>query len=216
MAKISTKRRILNEALQQLNTQGVNSVTVRSVAEALSISPGNLSYHFKNIDTIVYELYLELVMAIDRSVFALANRPLDLYMMYEQQIAYQNEMFRYRFVLLEFATIARRVEAVKIHYRQLIQSRIQQMKLFVQVLVEGGYFREMSEEIVLVLIHQSMIFSNAWLIDGFLHFEQPDEQMIPFYARLQIQTLEPYLTEKGKEQYREIISGNFKDAFEGY
>ncbi|WP_044087239.1 TetR/AcrR family transcriptional regulator [Lewinella cohaerens] len=217
MKKKDTKTRIRTEALKQLNESGVEQVTIRSIADALAMSPGNLTYHYKNTDFIIYELYLDLVHAIDETIFELNNRPLDLHLLYDQLVRNQGKMFAYRFVLLEFATIARRVESVKHHYRHLIRSRQEQFKMFLHVLIMEGYLKkEVSDSTQLEMIFQSLIFSNAWLPDAYIHFDQPDERVIPFYARLQMSMMLPYLTDKGRSQYGEIMEKHYDGNFSGY
>ncbi len=217
MEKKDTKTRIRTEALRQLNESGVEQVTIRSIADTLEMSPGNLTYHYKNTDFIIYELYLDLVHAIDETIFELNNRSLDLRLLYEQLIINQRKMFAYRFVLLEFATIARRVEAVKHHFRHLIKSRQVQFQMFLTVLMQEGYLqKEVNSSTQVELIFQSFIFSNAWLSDAYIHFDQPDERVIPFYARLQMSMILPYLTDKGKEHYHEIMKKHYDDDFSGY
>lgn len=205
------------EALKQLNESGAEQVTIRSIADALEMSPGNLTYHYKNTDVIIYELYLDLVHAIDETIFELNNRSLDLRLLYEQLIINQRKMFTYRFVLLEFATIARRIEAVKHHFRHLIKSRQVQFQLLLAVLMQEGYLQTgLNNSTQLEMIFQSLIFSNAWLSDAYIHFDEPDERIIPFYARLQMSMVFPHLTEKGKVQYQEIMKEHYDADFSGY
>ena len=208
MKKKDTKARILAEALRQLNEKGVEQVTIHSIASHLDMSPGNLTYHYKNTDKIIFELYLNLVHAIDETIFELNNRSLDLKMLYEQLVRNQRKMYKYRFVLLEFVTIARRNGAVKQHFQHLIRSRAQQFSLFLDVLIKGGYLEpSIQDSVKLEMIYQSLIFSNAWLPDAFLQFDDPAEDIIPFYARLQMGMMFPFLTSKGKKEYQEIRRG---------
>lgn len=217
MKKSSTKERILSVALVQYNEQGVERVTIRSIAKELGMSPGNLTYHFKNTDYIIYQLYLELVDAIDQTIFELQNNTLDLQLLYDLLLINQKKMFRYRFILLEFATIARRVEAVGQHYRNLIRSRQEQFQLLLGQLIAEGYLEEwIDEEVQLSMIYHSFIFSNSWIPDAFIHFEKANESVIPFYARLQMSTMLPFLTEKGRQQYDQLMALHYKDKFTGY
>ncbi|ADY55870.1 transcriptional regulator, TetR family [Syntrophobotulus glycolicus DSM 8271] len=50
------KERILNKALELFNTYGYESVKMRDISSSLNISPGNLTYHFKKKDDIIYAI----------------------------------------------------------------------------------------------------------------------------------------------------------------
>lgn len=54
---MTTKDKILQAALKLFNLRGVSNVTIRDIAAAVNISPGNLVYHFKNTDIILATLF---------------------------------------------------------------------------------------------------------------------------------------------------------------
>lgn len=51
-----TREKILIESKKQFNKKGYNEVSIKDIAEALSISKGNLTYHFKKKEDIVEAL----------------------------------------------------------------------------------------------------------------------------------------------------------------
>ncbi len=55
-----TKTRILDAALALFNERGTSNVTTNHIAEALSMSPGNLYYHFRNKAEIVRGLFFRI------------------------------------------------------------------------------------------------------------------------------------------------------------
>ena len=52
-----TKEIIINTALKLFNTEGLSKVTLRTIANKMGISQGNLNYHFKKRDDIIEALY---------------------------------------------------------------------------------------------------------------------------------------------------------------
>ena len=59
----STKDRILDAALALFNAGGTDTVTTNHIAEALSMSPGNLYYHYRNKAEIVRALFARIQAA---------------------------------------------------------------------------------------------------------------------------------------------------------
>ncbi len=53
---MKTSERILEQARQMFNEQGVSAVSTADIAEALNISPGNLYYHFNNKQDLLAQL----------------------------------------------------------------------------------------------------------------------------------------------------------------
>ncbi|WP_300426094.1 TetR/AcrR family transcriptional regulator [uncultured Thalassolituus sp.] len=54
---MSTRDRILDASLQLFNQSGERNVTTNHIAAHLGMSPGNLYYHFKNKQAIIYQLF---------------------------------------------------------------------------------------------------------------------------------------------------------------
>ncbi|MEO0582726.1 MAG: TetR/AcrR family transcriptional regulator [Bacteroidota bacterium] len=55
--KMGTKNRILASAIALFNQEGVHSVSIRTIAQEVGISPGNFSYHFKNKQVLIRYFY---------------------------------------------------------------------------------------------------------------------------------------------------------------
>ena len=57
--KKDLKSEILVKARELFNTNGYNEVSMRNIADALGISVGNLTYHFKRKEDLVEAVVLE-------------------------------------------------------------------------------------------------------------------------------------------------------------
>src|SRR3712207_424677 len=56
--KITNRDKILRESVALFNSRGVVAVTTNHICQHLGISPGNLYFHFRNREAIIYELFL--------------------------------------------------------------------------------------------------------------------------------------------------------------
>jgi len=54
---MTTKERILDEALQLFNDDGVENVTTRHIAKSLGMSQGNLHYHYPTKNIVIETLF---------------------------------------------------------------------------------------------------------------------------------------------------------------
>jgi AcrR family transcriptional regulator len=57
MPPVNNRQRILDQSIALFNNSGVATVSTNHICESLSISPGNLYFHFKNKEAIVRELF---------------------------------------------------------------------------------------------------------------------------------------------------------------
>ena len=75
---MKTRDRILAAALELFNQKYERKVTTNHIASHLKISPGNLYYHFKNKQEIIYELFLQYEERIDTSLAVPTERKLTI------------------------------------------------------------------------------------------------------------------------------------------
>ena len=203
MNKPTTKDKILEEALRQFNNIGSERVSIRNIAGALDISPGNLTYYYKNTDALVHQLYLNLVEDLNAQIHVLRQQgEPDFAWLVEQTEATFRVMYKYKFLLLDFPAIARRIEPLRTHFRQLMESRKVEFRMLMLYWVEKGLLRaEWAPGLYDNLILQSMVLANSWIGDSELHFDGDPEQIIPYYCNLFIGIIAPFLTEAGLVTY---------------
>jgi AcrR family transcriptional regulator len=95
---MKTRDRILAAALELFNQQGERKVTTNHISAHLGMSPGNLYYHFKNKQEIIYELFLSYEKRVDANLELPSGRELTV----EDKINYLQKVFQglweYRFI----------------------------------------------------------------------------------------------------------------------
>jgi AcrR family transcriptional regulator len=202
-----TKDRILQQARQLYNERGVDQVTARHLAEVLGMSDGNLRYHFRDREALISALYDQLVAELNEGYGLLQTQSVDLHLLYAlTEFTYQ-KLYDFRFLMLDFAGIMRQHPHLKAHFQLLMMQRKQMFEHLLAQLIEEEwltppffphqyeYFRQ-----------QFQILGDFWLSSAEILYQGPAEERLPHYVRLAFSSLGPYLTEKGKGAFREVIA----------
>lgn len=201
-----TKPRILNTALRLFNELGLAKVTLRSIANEMGISQGNLCYHYKKREDILEALYHQLVAKMDEVIALASSSPPSLATSFMVSKEMMQHFFDYRFFMLDFVQIMREQKKIHEHYQQLSQLREQQFIGMFQLWVQEGLMRpeEFEGEYQSLYIRYN-ILGDFWLSSaitkGAINFEVVEE-----YNLIIFQNIYPYLTPKGKKQFKEIIA----------
>lgn len=206
MAK--TKERILDTALQLFNERGLAAVTLRTIANEMGISQGNLNYHYKTRQDIVEGLYHRLVVQMSTIVAAAGqSMPSDLAAIFEQSKEIMGAFYNYRFLMLDFVQIMRVHPSIHAHYQELTQLRAQQFAtIFEQWTQAGIMLPEVYVGQYKALYQRQQIMGDYWLSAAITTHTTLSNQMIGQYCNLIFQALYPYLTEKGQAEFRVILA----------
>lgn len=204
---METKERILQKALNLFNTYGSESVTVRQIAKELDISHGNLCYHYSSTDDIVQALYMRLVAELDALILRGGRTvEVNLKAVIEMTRLTFEKLYEYRFILLDFVHIMRRIPAIKAHYRQLTVMRQLQFQYIVAELVKKGVFRPpLTEMQYNHWIHSAILFGDFWLSSAEILYQGKEQDKVKTYHNFFINLTIPYLTEKGFEEIKAFL-----------
>ncbi len=199
-----TKRKILQTAIQLFNAQGVNNVTLRTIAEAMGISPGNLAYHYRNKESIIEEAF-QAMEAERTSVLTGVQEIPSLEKIYNQVIPLYEVEKKYSFLNLDalhivrnhpkFADLQRAYIAKNINYNRAVISLSVSSGIMKPETVTGEYDR---------LAKRIWMVSNFWLTQRELRGEVSDQKE-ELLAMVWEQIL-PHFTEKGLYKFRKLFS----------
>ncbi|NQZ77062.1 MAG: TetR family transcriptional regulator [Ekhidna sp.] len=202
---MKTKERIALNALELFNNQGVKEVTLRQIANSLKISHGNLNYHYKLKEQIISDLYYRLVEELDIEMNKLEIHQNDLSMLYESSAITMKILYRFRFLLKDLYSILSADSSLKDHYLGLQKLRkTQYLTLFTRLqsakIIRNEDFKgEFSR-----LYERMNILGDNW-INASIFFMGDSPQIVAYYHELLFELIYPYLTEKGKKLYLEMI-----------
>lgn len=198
----ATKEKILDTALELFNTEGIHTVTVRHIAQAMGISHGNLQYHYANTDLIIQALYYRLVARFD---ILMQEAPAQLAGTFDAfrkgtEASYKL-IYEFRFIFLHFVEIGRRLPAITKHYKENLKKREPQFLQLFSLLQQKGYMRKnIPEDVLKLFIHQVFIVSDFWLASNEITLQLSGKKALDYYNRIFWNMFYPYLTTKGLQQ----------------
>ncbi|MDO6759352.1 TetR/AcrR family transcriptional regulator [Tamlana sp. 2_MG-2023] len=202
-----TKEIILENSLELFNSLGLSNVTLRTIANKMEISQGNLNYHFKKREDIIEALYFKLVKSIDNSMSSMQEFKNPFKSLVSISQTMMNNFYEYRFFLLDFVQIMRENKKIKIHYSKLITEREQQFSMLFNLLIENDLIRE---EILpneyKNLYKRLQLLSDFWIADAEIFHSKLTKKSISTYSVVLMQSIFPYLTLKGQNEYKLIVS----------
>lgn len=211
---MGTRDRILEASLRLFNDQGERNVTTNHIAADLGISPGNLYYHFKNKQAIIFELFTH----YEARVMGVLQLPEARVVSISDKLRYLMETFKglweYRFMHRDMESLLSADPSFHRRYRDFFRHCLAQIYRILLALNEAGVLRLSSEEAEDLAL-SIWIVVTSWF--SFLHCnlltsdnEDISQEML-LSGIYQVFSLEkPYLTDEHREEVlavqREFIS----------
>lgn len=203
MAQPSTKDRILDAAHALFNRKGVPAVTMRQLAQAASMSQGNLNYHFPTKEEILEVLHGRLLASAERLNEEVLREGVSL----ERLVASVRDGFEvlydYRFFLRDLNWILREHPRLRSVFREVEGvRRAMYERAFADAILRGTMRAESYSGEHEALITRIRIFSDYWLSSAEIYDRGSRSAIVERHARLFEDMLFPYLTDEGKEELR--------------
>lgn len=190
----STRERILAVSLRLFNEQGYRNVTMRAIADALSISVGNLTYHFAKkrdiVSALMDDIFLQMTAASDMPVESLAQIDRLFSMMLDT-------LCRYAFFFLDSELKENADDEHHAHFRARLIDGL-------NALAQKGFFIEaFTPEVCKALVRLLLMSHISWL-NLTLRGSDSDAMSKAELLHAHWLVLYPYLSEKGRAAYLQM------------
>lgn len=197
-----TKRLILDTALSLFNEKGLAQVSLRTLADSMRKSPGNLTYHFKKREEIIETLYYEFVDEVEVKFNQMNPSEIKLNLIFDLISILTETRLKYRFLMRDFTTLIAENPSLKKHYVAVIKKRKAQSLQVFDSLVEQKILRspELENEYE-YLYERIQILGNFWITSALMQGEKLNKTTVDRNFEMVVQIIYPYLTAKGKKEW---------------
>ena len=191
---MNTHDRILDTALHLFNQSGTAAVSTNHIADALSISPGNLYYHFRNKEAIIRELF-ERQYAHWDAIYGLPDNRMptldDMWRMVNDTFPVS---WDYRFIYRELIALLRRDDELNRRWVEVRARGFDGFRQLIDVFVAAGVLCPPGEpEVVTRLAELIWMINEFWLASVEVGGQTVDAAQMAHGAALMRQVLEPFI-----------------------
>lgn len=208
MSTRETQSLIIKTAMDLFNEHGTKAISTNRVADTCHLSRGNLYYHFHTKEEIIHIIFQQIDRQMSESWFEDHLHPTMEYMhfIFVRQI---QTIWRYRFFYLELNYLLEKDARLKVLFMNNRKKRMQEMRLFFEECVKAGLIQEPEPPASMESILQITWFiTDQWVPYLNMHGRIAEEANINEGYRLILQVLQPYFTEKGKQQQQQLLFEN--------
>ena len=123
-APLKTRDRILQTSLQLFNEYGEPRITTNHIADELDISPGNLYYHFRNKDDIIWLLFEQFERRMGAVLQVPERRAPDMEDMWLYLHLVFENIWEYRFFYRDLDNLLSRNKKLRTHFRRILGRKV--------------------------------------------------------------------------------------------
>lgn len=198
---MKTRDKILATALRLFNEHGVPNVTLRKIAGELFISQGNLNYHFKHREDIIESLYYQLYELFEVERKKTTSHVIDLPFLLESTKTGMENLFKYRFFMIDFNQNMRENPKLHAHFKQLEEIRRQTYEQAFNGAIKSGLMRAPAFEGEYQGLNDRIrVFSDFWIASVELYGE-PIDGAVEKYHNLLVEMFFPYFTKEAQREF---------------
>ena len=198
-----TRSEIVRKSVELFNTRGFFKVTIKEIADAMGISPGNLTYHFKKKENLLEAIQAQLLEDTD-GIMVPAGQEITL--------AHFQEMFEkfflvqksYRFYFIEIIYLLEEYPEITKAYRDRTSNRFSDARKLVDYYIMTGRLKPENEKHDYDdMVHSLWMVNTFWTLGTVLAGDFGGDRFASPINSLW-KMLAPYLTEKGLAEYKTL------------
>lgn len=202
---MKTKDKILSKALELFNDKGYNNITTRHIAAELSISAGNLHYHFRHSEDIIKILFSELTLKMDELLNQMKKKEhKTLEDLFQFTFSTSEIFYSYRFIFISFIDILNQIPEIESRYKGINFNRKEEFQLIFSDLQKSNIFKkDIPHFVVDCLTEQIFIIADNWLTHNRLVLKLSCQEAIQHYTLLQMNLFYPLLNKEQQKLYEQ-------------
>ncbi|RKR18751.1 TetR family transcriptional regulator [Maribacter vaceletii] len=201
---MKTKDKIIHTARELFNKKGFKNVTLREVAKELSISYGNVTYHFKTKNQLILHLYEEMLFETSEIIRTFHYDNLLKGILEAPKFTFKISI-KYLFFYVDFVEIKRSFTEISLKLEQDNTNRKKGYLRILRQLQIQGFLRK---EFTNIDLDYLMDLSGAMRTFFFINLHPKnflDTDLETRYVTYVNNFIFPYLTEKGMEEYKSCL-----------
>lgn len=205
----NTKEKIVDIAIDLFTESGIANVSTNHIASAMGISPGNLYYHFRNKEDILWQALMRFSEATARLLGSPDEEVIDVNRLRRYLEEAIGVLHDYRFFLENTVGLSRESARLEEALRALEQENIGKLIRIYTALVKSGVMTgPLNSDGIDALANTTWIIFTNWL--NFLHTSRgivdasaKDRTKGSFHVYALFQ---PYLTKEADRQIRTLFT----------
>lgn len=203
---MNTRNKILGEALKLFNKNGYSAVSLNEIAAALDISRGNLTYHFKDKESLLRVLCEEMWIKIDQSKEASRVLPSFENLHNVLQLYYRFQK-KYAFVFLDHHMLNH--PTVKEQFRKMTDQTIRDNEASIAFAIQlGNMHPETIKGTYKNIAFITWMLAFFWLPQQIIRGEKTNEDG----EKMMWSILLPHLTDKGIHSFKKFFGDDYFES----
>ncbi len=199
---MKTKDKILLAAKEIYTQNGYNNTTTRDIAKHLSISPGNLHYHFTHSEQIIKALFEEFSLQMNELLIRTSlseSTSVELFYNYISETT--NLFYEYRFIFINFTDILKENPEIRLIYKEIhSRRRIEFENLFEDFKKKKIFKQDIPDFILQNLVDQMFIIGDSALSYNEVSHNFQGKEAIDYYTKIFFNQFYYLFTEEHQKQ----------------